>query len=51
MTAIAMFAQKLRRARAIKKTLGIRRAAGYLRNQNVEFEQAHIALLGYPPRK
>lgn len=50
MTTIAAFALKIRRARHIKRTLGLRRAAKYLSNQQVSFEHAHLALLGCPPR-
>ena len=34
------------RAEVIKKTLGVRAAAGYLRNRNFTLEQALVILLG-----
>lgn len=38
--------KKIKRARFIKRTLGYRAAAGYLRNQGVSFEAALFILLG-----
>lgn len=38
------------RAVSIRDTLGMRPAAGYLRNRGVPFEQAHLILLGRKPR-
>jgi len=44
-------AQKIvRKAKQMQRTLGIRYAAGYLRNREVSFEQAHLVLLGTMPR-
>ena len=40
----------LKRARHIRRTLGMRSAAGFMRNNGMEFEAAHLALLGYAPR-
>lgn len=39
-----------KRATNIKVTLGMRSAAGYLRNRNIDFQAAHLALLGVAPR-
>lgn len=38
------------RAQALTRSLGMRCAAGYLRNRNITFEAAHMALLGRVPR-
>lgn len=38
------------RARAIARTLGFRSAAGFLRNREIKFEDAHWLLFGYAPR-
>jgi len=38
------------RARSIARTLGFRRAAGYLRNRDVAFADAHWVLFGCAPR-
>lgn len=46
-----MFAHIVKRASIIKKSLGIRVAAGYLRNNRVTFDEAHYLLLGTAPRK
>ena len=46
-----MFETIIQRASAIRRTLGTRRAAGYLRNQQVDFAEAHFILLGTAPRK
>jgi hypothetical protein len=46
-----MFAKIVKRASAIQKSLGTRVAAGYLRNQQVQFAEAHYLLLGTAPRK
>lgn len=36
----------VRKSKQLQRTLGVRSAAGYLRNQGVSFDQAHIVLLG-----
>jgi len=41
----------LKKSVVLKRQLGVRCAAGYLRNRDVPFEIAHQVLLGYPPRK
>lgn len=41
----------LRRALMIARNLGTRSAAGFLRNRDVTFEEAHFMLLGYGPRR
>ena len=46
-----MFFKIVKRADSIARSLGIRCAAGYLRNQQVSFEEAHYLLLGIAPRK
>jgi len=46
-----MFAKITTRARTIKRSLGVRVAAGYLRNQRVDFAEAHFLLLGTAPRR
>lgn len=38
------------RAKYIARTLGVRAAAGYLRNRRVDFAEAHFILLGTKPR-
>jgi hypothetical protein len=40
----------VRRAKQIQRTLGVRYAAGFLRNRQVPFEEAHLLLLGRFPR-
>lgn len=44
-------AKFITRARSIAKSLGMRSAAGYLRNQKVDFAEAHFILLGRAPRR
>ena len=39
------------RAHHIRKTLGLRSAAGFLRNREVTFAEAYFVLLGRVPRK
>ena len=39
------------RAHNIRKSLGVRCAAGYLRNRGVSFEQAYRTIFGREPRK
>lgn len=46
-----MFAKIVQRAHVIQKSLGVRVAAGYLRNKQVQFAEAHYLLLGTAPRK
>ena len=38
------------RARNLTRNLGMRVAAGFLRNRQVSFDDAHMILLGRPPR-
>jgi hypothetical protein len=40
----------IKKALAIQKSLGTRTAAGYLRNRQATFEEAHQILLGRAPR-
>lgn len=40
----------IKRAKALRWTLGYRCAAGYLRNQGFEFEEAYRTLFGRSPR-
>jgi hypothetical protein len=44
------FGLMIYRARCLTKNLGMRVAAGFLRNREVSFEDAHLALLGRAPR-
>lgn len=39
-----------KKAENIRKTLGMRQAAGFLRNLGLPFEVAHEIILGYAPR-
>ena len=39
------------RARFLMSTLGVRCAAGFLRNRQIPFEDAHEILLGTKPRR
>lgn len=41
----------VRKAKQMQRTLGVRSAAGYLRNREVSFDQAHLVLLGRLPRR
>ncbi|WP_153283214.1 hypothetical protein [Variovorax paradoxus] len=41
----------IQRMHSIRKSLGLRAAAGYLRNRQVDFAEAHYLLLGSAPRK
>lgn len=45
-----MFSVIVKRAESIRKSLGYRAAAGYLRNRQVGFAEAHRMLLGTQPR-
>jgi hypothetical protein len=47
---ISEFFKISRRAYQIHRSLGMRCAAGFMRNRGVPFEEAHIALLGRTPR-
>lgn len=44
------FGLMIHRARCLTRNLGMRAAAGFLRNRDVSFEDAHLALLGRRPR-
>jgi len=41
----------IQRMQHIRKSMGLRAAAGYLRNRKVDFAEAHFLLLGTAPRK
>lgn len=44
-------AQKIvRKAKQLQRTFGVRASAGYLRNQGVSFEEAHLVIFGRMPR-
>jgi hypothetical protein len=43
--------QLLKRAINLKKSLGVRCAAGYLRNREVQFDVAYFAMFGRLPRE
>jgi len=48
---LATSIQKIvRRAKQLQRTLGIRCAAGFLRNREVPFEQAYLVIFGRLPR-
>jgi hypothetical protein len=40
----------VRKAKQMQRTIGVRYAAGYLRNRAVTFEDAHLVLFGRLPR-
>lgn len=44
------FGLMIHRARCLTRNLGMRVAAGFLRNREVTFEDAHMILLGRAPR-
>lgn len=40
----------VRKAKQLQRTLGVRSAAGYLRNREVSFDEAYLVLFGRMPR-